>query len=390
MTMNELRIRACCQATSGMMTNAGAMLVTSQLLTMPMQNQVTTRNSRSSRSRGVIRCAVFACLTMISACATNTSIISLSVPDSRGTRDYYDEDETDWMIERTDDVARVPGLQVRDLMASLGLLDSGVARRIHFGTVEGLLTNGITYRLDCDTSENGLVRCDLDLSVEVHPNPATGSLRWFAYRDSVLSIYLSVSASEHRASETRRPRSSDRYSIHRRLHRYDVDSWRRFWAAQPLPLGEIPLPFADDDALGDYYCLLGLSPGVDEYGWICEYSSVGMPPSQRSSALELVWTRRVDLLRQVLRGPSPEGRLYAAEALTYLQTIVPGAIGTDDSIAIATLRARDDEIIVCEYGGGSFKQHVTRFTELFNESLVATAHSLYDEAMIEYERSRAE
>jgi hypothetical protein len=71
------------------------------------------------------------------------------------------------------------------------------------------------------------------------------------------------------------------------------------------------------EIIQSYYRLLGV--GVrNEYGWICEYSTVGMPPDQRIAAIILIKNKRVDLLRKVLNGENIVGSVYAADALFYL------------------------------------------------------------------------
>ena len=66
-----------------------------------------------------------------------------------------------------------------------------------------------------------------------------------------------------------------------------------------------------------YYHLLGVEVNR-EYGWICEYSTVGMAPPQRSAVMRLTQEPSSDLLRRLLRAPDVETRLYAADALLYL------------------------------------------------------------------------
>lgn len=71
------------------------------------------------------------------------------------------------------------------------------------------------------------------------------------------------------------------------------------------------------ETLHAYYTLLGVYGG-DEYGWLCEYSTAPLPPTQRRAAIRLVREKRSDLLRMVLRSTSMEGRCYALDALIYL------------------------------------------------------------------------
>ena len=66
-----------------------------------------------------------------------------------------------------------------------------------------------------------------------------------------------------------------------------------------------------------YYILLGVGV-TNEYGWICEYGTVGLAPAQRSAVIYLIKESRVDLLRKILNGPNLEGSVYAADALIYI------------------------------------------------------------------------
>ena len=74
------------------------------------------------------------------------------------------------------------------------------------------------------------------------------------------------------------------------------------------------------DVLKAYYRLLGV--GISsEYGWICEYSTVGSAPPQRVAAISLITRRRPDLLRRILSAWNIEGQVYAADALLYLDSV---------------------------------------------------------------------
>ena len=56
----------------------------------------------------------------------------------------------------------------------------------------------------------------------------------------------------------------------------------------------------------------------NEYGWICEYNTVGSPPPQRRATITLIRHRRADLLRRILEGPNLEARVYATDGVFYL------------------------------------------------------------------------
>lgn len=63
-----------------------------------------------------------------------------------------------------------------------------------------------------------------------------------------------------------------------------------------------------------YYILLGVD-SRDEYGWICEYSGVGIATKRRLAVLELLG--ETELLRNLLEYPNIQTRLYAVDALIY-------------------------------------------------------------------------
>ncbi len=56
----------------------------------------------------------------------------------------------------------------------------------------------------------------------------------------------------------------------------------------------------------------------DEYGWICEYSSVGMEPKKRDAIIRLIVNDRLELLRKLIRYPNPQTQVYAADALIFI------------------------------------------------------------------------
>ncbi len=64
-----------------------------------------------------------------------------------------------------------------------------------------------------------------------------------------------------------------------------------------------------------YYKLLGVGTH-DEYGWICEYSTVGMLTDRRRAVIQLFW--RPDLLLQLLDYQNIYVQLYVADTLIYL------------------------------------------------------------------------
>lgn len=97
---------------------------------------------------------------------------------------------------------------------------------------------------------------------------------------------------------------------------FDKNVWMEYVGAYlprlPDSLGlEIEEP---EHILKAYYHLLGVDTR-DEYGWICEYSTVGMAPGRRQAVIAL--RDRPDLLKKVLHYPNIQTQLYAADALIY-------------------------------------------------------------------------
>ena len=72
--------------------------------------------------------------------------------------------------------------------------------------------------------------------------------------------------------------------------------------------------------LQSYYALLGFN-SRDEYGWICEYSATGLPPDKRLAVINLINYKNRDLLVKLLDHPNTQTKLYAADALIYLEMI---------------------------------------------------------------------
>ncbi|HEY5535639.1 MAG TPA: hypothetical protein VIL99_12000 [Ignavibacteria bacterium] len=69
--------------------------------------------------------------------------------------------------------------------------------------------------------------------------------------------------------------------------------------------------------LKSYYKLLGVNTR-DEYGWICEYSTVGLATDRREAVIDLIKQERIDLLKKIIGYPNVQTQLYAANALIYL------------------------------------------------------------------------
>ena len=116
-----------------------------------------------------------------------------------------------------------------------------------------------------------------------------------------------------------------------------------------------------------------------EYGWICEYSTVGMAPDQRVATLHLVRRRRLDLLREVLVGPTAEGRAYAVDALLYLER--QGArLAEADQAAIDEARSSEEEVRTCG-NMGSYKIYPVPLREALSDSALTNLEAQYEQLL---------
>ncbi|RZL02493.1 MAG: hypothetical protein EOO89_29360 [Pedobacter sp.] len=99
---------------------------------------------------------------------------------------------------------------------------------------------------------------------------------------------------------------------------FDKWVWLQYVHAMLPALAEsFKLTTAENKAvLKAYYQLLGANT-PDEYGWICEYGTVGSPTQRRTAVLELLEQHRIDLFRKLLYYPNLQTRLYAIDALIY-------------------------------------------------------------------------
>jgi hypothetical protein len=137
-----------------------------------------------------------------------------------------------------------------------------------------------------------------------------------------------------------------------------------------------------------YYKLIGID-SHDEYGWICEYSTVGKAPDKREATIQLIKSKRIDLLKKLLDYPNVQTQLYAADALIYLNYIHKEIIkkeikkGADESYLkyqyytlseadwkkIYNIRDSDTEVITCG-NAGSYKQYKIKTSELLSEKAI--------------------
>lgn len=71
-----------------------------------------------------------------------------------------------------------------------------------------------------------------------------------------------------------------------------------------------------NNILTAYYRLLGVKTR-DEYGFICEYSTVGRATDRRMAVIALLKQHRIDLLKKLTEYPNLQTKLYAVDALIY-------------------------------------------------------------------------
>jgi hypothetical protein len=108
-------------------------------------------------------------------------------------------------------------------------------------------------------------------------------------------------------------------------------------------LGE-PVATPIPDTLAPHYELLTSPYSHLHVGEVCYVNAV--KPQGRIAVETLQAAGRLDLIRNVLRGPNPEGRVYAAQALlTLAQQGTP--LNPADAAAIKKIRTQPTPIMVC-------------------------------------------
>jgi len=176
------------------------------------------------------------------------------------------------------------------------------------------------------------------------------------YKDSLVSEYRyfnrgfasSIDIVDYRGTVLKYDIRNDSTLRPSRGKYFDKPAWLRYAHEYLGAADSIALSTAESaEVLEGYYQLLGVGV-TNEYGWICEYGTVGEPPAQRLATIQLVNQRRSDLLRRVLRGPNLEGRVYATDALIYLDHLARKSLVGYDSLVAAefhrldTLKLRPD------------------------------------------------
>lgn len=143
-----------------------------------------------------------------------------------------------------------------------------------------------------------------------------------------------------------------------------------------------------------YYRLLGVQTR-EEYGWICEYSTVGRATARRRAVIDLLG--RKDLLQKLLRYPNIHVQLYAVDALIYtdyrdkqdiekhktdteyVRFIEEHLLTESDWRYIYALRDSKQAVKTCMSGTGSFKMYGKTTAELLSDDAIAQIPEHYKE-----------
>ena len=157
----------------------------------------------------------------------------------------------------------------------------------------------------------------------------------------------------------------------RRWLHLNYEGWSEF-AKRAFDGEEVWFPSRRSEARPDeaiaYLRLLGIA-GRNEYGFVCEYSTAGLPPLQREAVMLLAERGRLDLLSKVLHGPNPEGQVYAADTLLYLRSKGAELSARDDAM-IESLRTDPVTVVACG-NAGAYRQYQKSSSELLsNEAAV--------------------
>lgn len=99
---------------------------------------------------------------------------------------------------------------------------------------------------------------------------------------------------------------------------FDKNVWLRYVSEMmPSLPGQFKISHDESDTiLKAYYRLLGIDT-IDEYGFICEYSTVGRATDRRMAVITLLKLHRIDLLKKLIEYPNLQTKLYAVDALIY-------------------------------------------------------------------------
>ncbi len=99
---------------------------------------------------------------------------------------------------------------------------------------------------------------------------------------------------------------------------FDKNAWLKY-VGEMMPSLPDQFKLTRDEPkniLKAYYRLLGVNTR-DEYGFICEYSTVGRATDRREAIIKLLIQQRIDLIKKLLEYPNLQTKLYAVDALIY-------------------------------------------------------------------------
>jgi hypothetical protein len=201
-------------------------------------------------------------------------------------------------------------------------------------------------------------------------------------------------------------------SLERKVEYFDKGLWSKYIkSAMPDLSHEYIISTSESkETLKSYYELLGLNT-ADEYGWICEYSTIGMMTERRKALLNLVEDGRGDLLKKLINFPNNQTQLYAVDALLYLdhkiraeleyikESLKEGVPGISDEKInqsylftkrqeellteiewkeIEILKSLDEEINTCG-NMGSFKIYISTMSELLSDEMILRVIKQYED-----------
>lgn len=143
--------------------------------------------------------------------------------------------------------------------------------------------------------------------------------------------------------------------------------------------------------LRSYYTLIGVD-SRDEYGWICEYSTVGMPPERRRAVIELLG--ETELLINLLDFPNIQTQLYVSDALIYddyrtkemiknekdkefKRYLKSELISKDVWKKIYEIRDKNEAVKICG-NMGSYKIYKSNTTEILSEKSIEEIKENYE------------
>lgn len=157
---------------------------------------------------------------------------------------------------------------------------------------------------------------------------------------------------------------------------FDSDLWLNYVKEKipDLPDSLLLTKKEPPELLKGFYQLLGVDT-VDEYGWICEYSTIGLPPKKRKGVIKLIEHNRIDLLKKLLKHPNPQIKLYVIDALIYMDKGL-NILSKQDWQTIYEFR--DSKMLIKTCGNsGSYKTYETPISELLSKKAIKKIHKNY-------------